>query len=59
MKKIIQINILTVHFSVVQHLLCSIFPCKEFITHTELVDPFIIASVDILTWKLIAAIGGF
>lgn len=37
-----------VHLSVVQHLLCNIFSCKEFSTQIELADPFITASVDVL-----------
>lgn len=56
----LQIDVfLVVHLSVVKHLFCSIFPCTEFSTHTELADPFIIASTDVLIWKLIEAITGF
>lgn len=56
----LQINVFfAVYVSVVKPLLCSMFLCSKLTALAEVSDPFIIASVEILTWKLIEAITGF
>lgn len=56
----LQINVIfVVYLSVVKHLLCSMILCSKFNAPAEVADPFIIASVDVLTWKLMEAITGF